>query len=120
MTNRIQQRMGTLLVFVLLTSAQITHAMKNRCEDLLGIIPFGTKVILAANRLPITARFQSGKLVTAPADGGLASALRSTDEKFIWVGWPGYEIADSDKKDLSDFLATNNPRLSLQPVFLSQ
>jgi trehalose 6-phosphate synthase/phosphatase len=50
-----------------------------------------SRLLLVANRLPVTAMLERGQVVVRPSSGGLASALSAAREETpnIWVGWPG-------------------------------
>jgi trehalose 6-phosphate synthase/phosphatase len=49
------------------------------------------RVLIAANRLPITVRFDGSKFRVRSSDGGLAAALRGVAERWpvVWYGWDG-------------------------------
>ena len=49
------------------------------------------RVLVAANRLPITVRVENGAVCVRPSDGGLASALRQIARRWPvrWFGWNG-------------------------------
>ena len=49
------------------------------------------RLIIVANRLPVTVSLRDGHPVVRPSVGGLASALRGPHEqsKGVWIGWPG-------------------------------
>ncbi|MGH7439550.1 MAG: bifunctional alpha,alpha-trehalose-phosphate synthase (UDP-forming)/trehalose-phosphatase, partial [Polyangiaceae bacterium] len=50
------------------------------------------RVILVANRLPVTFRADKGRLVATQSAGGLATGLKHPHEdspEWLWVGWPG-------------------------------
>lgn len=87
--------------------------------DSLEAIPKSTTLILAANRLPITVKMENQQIVLGAAPGGLVTALKSTNEPFIWFGWPGYEVDEEDQPSVSEFLQTIDPNLGLKPIFLS-
>lgn len=57
-------------------------------------MPFhgATRVIVVANRLPVTiSKDERGTYQFKVASGGLVSALSSLKKEmpFIWIGWPG-------------------------------
>ena len=68
------------------------------------------RLIIASNRLPISIKEKDGTFEATPSSGGLVTALaglkQSTD--IIWLGWPGSEIQDKDKEDVSAALAKEN------------
>jgi trehalose 6-phosphate synthase/phosphatase len=49
------------------------------------------RLVIASNRLPITAEIVDGDVVLTEASGGLATGLRSWHERSagVWIGWPG-------------------------------
>ncbi len=50
-----------------------------------------SRLIIVANRLPITAHMDGAGVVVAPSTGGLATGLRGPHERSngMWIGWPG-------------------------------
>jgi trehalose 6-phosphate synthase/phosphatase len=50
-----------------------------------------SRLIIVANRLPITAHTDGAEVVVAPSTGGLATGLRGAHERSngMWIGWPG-------------------------------
>ncbi|TMD31960.1 MAG: bifunctional alpha,alpha-trehalose-phosphate synthase (UDP-forming)/trehalose-phosphatase [Chloroflexi bacterium] len=56
-----------------------------------GREPHTGRLILVANRLPISARTERGELVVSESTGGLATGLRGLHERegSLWIGWPG-------------------------------
>ncbi len=74
------------------------------------------KIIHAANRLPVTIRQNS----VVRSDGGLASALEGVSRDrggSAWVGWPGVEPLESERKALADMLWEQKRAV---PVFLDR
>ena len=51
----------------------------------------GGRLLIVANRLPVTARVQGARVSLVDAAGGLASGLRPWHERSggLWIGWPG-------------------------------
>jgi trehalose 6-phosphate synthase/phosphatase len=50
------------------------------------------RLLLVANRLPISIRHQRGDVIVTPSTGGLASGLRgiqSISDRTLWFGWTG-------------------------------
>jgi trehalose 6-phosphate synthase/phosphatase len=79
------------------------------------------RLIVAANRLPISIAKREGQFQFRPSPGGLAVGLASLPESLerIWLGWPGIssERLRPDEKGLAkEQLAAE----SCVPVFLSQ
>lgn len=94
------------------------------------------KVVIAANRLPVTLKKQPivtpdpenpGREITDPggpyewvctkSSGGLVSGLNAVRGfDMTWVGWPGAEIPEEDQPAVIDVLQKHN----CLPVFISQ
>jgi len=49
------------------------------------------RLLVVANRLPVTARITADGIHTVPSSGGLATGLRPWHESSdaLWIGWPG-------------------------------
>src|SRR5687768_13060168 len=78
-----------------------------------------SKTIIVSNRLPVKLVESSGEYSFTPSEGGLATGLGSIYQQSdnVWVGWPGLEVTDHDKRqEISEELEKNK----LKPVFLSQ
>lgn len=75
--------------------------------------------IVAATRLPVRLRPEGDDLVIEPSPGGLATALRgiSSDDEFIWVGWPGTYVPPEKQRQVEQELRT---KYNCVPVFLTQ
>lgn len=61
---------------------------------------FEGRVIVVANRLPITIKSQpDGNFEYSMSSGGLVSGLRSLAKAvdFKWFGWPGIDVHRNDK-----------------------
>ncbi|MBF6600003.1 MAG: bifunctional alpha,alpha-trehalose-phosphate synthase (UDP-forming)/trehalose-phosphatase [Dehalococcoidia bacterium] len=78
------------------------------------------RLILVANRLPITVRLDDdGHFVAEPSSGGLATGLWGPHQRSggLWIGWPGeLQLSDGQKRDLDERLAN----LRALPVYLTQ
>ncbi len=77
------------------------------------------RIINVSNRLPVKINFADGKVTYQNSEGGLATGLGSVFSQYenIWIGWPGAEIADTQKqKKIADELQTGN----LYPIFLDK
>ena len=50
-----------------------------------------SRLIIASNRLPVTAVARGGELVLRPSAGGLATAMRGVHEsgQSLWIGYAG-------------------------------
>lgn len=78
------------------------------------------RVIIAANRLPVSAVLDGGAVALKPSEGGLATGLRPWYERTggMWVGWPG---------DISRFTRAQRAELDrelraqrIEPVYLTR
>ncbi len=79
------------------------------------------KLIVVANRLPISATRCEGEFQFTPSPGGLAVGLASLPESLerLWMGWPG--IANEQlKPHEEDPIREKLAKESCAPVFLSQ
>lgn len=78
------------------------------------------RLIIAANRLPISAQRKSdGKWVLNQSAGGLVSALSGVGNNYemLWVGWPGVFVEEGpDRHALTQLLL----RRGCLPVYLSR
>jgi trehalose 6-phosphate synthase/phosphatase len=78
------------------------------------------RILIVSNRLPVTARADEGGVRLGPASGGLATGLRSWQERTngLWIGWPGdvSGFTMDQRTDLEDQLV----RRGIVPVYLSQ
>lgn len=81
-----------------------------------------SKLIIIANRLPVSVSKVNGKLVFTHSSGGLATAMSSigTDASdVLWVGWPGIaadELTAADRAVITRRLHKDN----YHPVFLTK
>jgi trehalose 6-phosphate synthase/phosphatase len=78
------------------------------------------RIIIAANRLPVSAGLDGGAVTLQPSEGGLATGIRPWYERTagVWVGWPG---------DVSQFTRAQRAELDrelraqrIEPVYLSR
>src|ERR1700761_5294745 len=76
------------------------------------------KTIIVSNRLPVKIVKKDDEYTLSQSEGGLATGLGSIYKQGdnIWIGWPGVDVVDDDKGQVTQKLA----ELNLQPVFLSQ
>jgi trehalose 6-phosphate synthase/phosphatase len=62
------------------------------------------RLVIASNRLPLSAECENGELRVQPATGGLASALGAVHahQETTWIGWPGdlSAVRPDDRKEL--------------------
>ena len=77
-----------------------------------------SRLILVANRLPVSVDLAHGQVNIQPSNGGLATGMRglSKAEQTSWVGWPGGMPNDEQRPLLDAKLAEH----SASPVYLSQ
>ena len=80
-----------------------------------------TRLIVAANRLPISVGKREGRFHFRQSPGGLAVGLASMPDSLerLWLGWPGVSserLKPEEKDHVRDLLAEEN----CTPVFLSQ
>jgi trehalose 6-phosphate synthase/phosphatase len=78
------------------------------------------RVLLVANRLPVSVTKRSGRVALEPSAGGLATGLASLPSSYgrLWVGWPGVvadRLSGGDIKRISGELGE-----SYRPVFLAE
>ncbi len=76
-----------------------------------------SRLILVANRLPISVDLANGEVNIQPSNGGLATGMRglSKAEQTSWVGWPGGMPNEEQRPILDAKLAEH----SASPVYLS-
>ncbi len=79
------------------------------------------KLIVAANRLPVTVSMRDGQYQFRPSPGGLAVGLSCLPDSLerLWMGWPGVSserLTPEDKDRIRESLRQQNSA----PVFLSQ
>lgn len=75
------------------------------------------RLIIIANRLPISITERNGELIFTPSAGGLATGLNSLNSEYEvhWIGWPGINTNKKEKQKLiQDRLATHG----MTPVFI--
>ncbi|HEX3777341.1 MAG TPA: bifunctional alpha,alpha-trehalose-phosphate synthase (UDP-forming)/trehalose-phosphatase [Polyangiaceae bacterium] len=76
-----------------------------------------SRLILVANRLPVSVDLAGGGVEIHPSNGGLASGMRGLGqaERTSWVGWPGGMPNDEQRAILHQKLK----QYSATPVYLS-
>lgn len=77
------------------------------------------KLYIIANRLPVKAVTEKGRITFVRSEGGLATGLDTlqTSLEKHWIGWPGICVgSDEEKKDILGRLLPMN----FHPVFLSE
>jgi len=74
------------------------------------------RILIVANRLPVTVAATADGVTLLPSSGGLASGLRAWHERGdgLWFGWPG-EVAEEARPRLAERLAAAR----LVPLYLS-
>lgn len=75
------------------------------------------RLVIASNRLPITAEIVDGDVVLTEASGGLATGLRSWHERSagVWIGWPGLtsRLSPRQRADAGDRTILLGPGTSM-------
>lgn len=76
------------------------------------------RVLIVSNRLPVKISNKEGSINYQTSEGGLATGLGSIYKQGnnLWIGWPGADVADSEKQQVTKDLTAQN----LFPVFLTQ
>ncbi|MDI9433234.1 MAG: bifunctional alpha,alpha-trehalose-phosphate synthase (UDP-forming)/trehalose-phosphatase [Planctomycetota bacterium] len=79
------------------------------------------KLIVAANRLPVTVSTRDGQYQFRPSPGGLAVGLSSLPDSLerLWMGWPGIS-SERLKPEEKDHIRGSLRQQNSVPVFLSQ
>uniref|UniRef100_A0ACD5W4Y7 Uncharacterized protein n=1 Tax=Avena sativa TaxID=4498 RepID=A0ACD5W4Y7_AVESA len=87
----------------------------SRLPDILGP---DARILIVANRLPVTAKHNGDDWELAPSSGGLVSALQGvTGVELMWIGWPGASVPDKqDQTIITDKLKAER----CIPVFLDE
>ena len=62
------------------------------------------RIILIANRLPVTIHEKKGELKFTPSSGGLATGLKSLEGSYekVWIGWPGMMSPNEEQNEIID------------------
>lgn len=78
------------------------------------------RLMIIANRLPVTVRLEGNAPRLVPSSGGLATALRSLHERTsgIWVGWSG--VTSKASARVGEGVSAELANQRLVPVDLSQ
>ncbi len=78
------------------------------------------RLVIIANRLPVTISRREGKLNYQPSAGGLATGLGSfyRDKKGLWLGWPG--LASEKLRGHEEEVISSLKEMDCSPVFLTQ
>ena len=79
------------------------------------------RLLVVANRLPLSITRRAGQLHFRPSPGGLAVGLSSLPDSCeqVWIGWPGItseKLSAEDKEQIRKRLAAEN----CHPIFLSR
>lgn len=85
------------------------------------------RLVIASNRLPFTVSIKDGQPQFAPSAGGLTTGLWSYLNRaradpgarldFLWVGWPGANIAPEQQAAVRKF---GQAQFNAAPVFLPE
>lgn len=91
------------------------HIGDHRIDQINGPLQ---RIIMVSNRLPISLKRSNGAWDITFSSGGLVAALSGLKEdvEFVWVGWIGLEVPESERQSLVDLLNIEYP--FLLPVFL--
>ncbi|MBI2429318.1 MAG: bifunctional alpha,alpha-trehalose-phosphate synthase (UDP-forming)/trehalose-phosphatase [Ignavibacteriales bacterium] len=75
------------------------------------------KIIIVANRLPVTIQGQGSGIELVQSVGGLSTGLSSLPKEYqsVWVGWPGL-VRNEDKKEIEKRLVSE---FNYHPIFLN-
>jgi len=78
------------------------------------------RIILIANRLPVTIKRKGETLQVQASSGGLVTALRPLlhDSAGVWVGWPGMDESPEVEASLAEYSQRTN--FALIPVFMTE
>ncbi len=83
------------------------------------ISPDTSRLLVVANRLPLTIQVDGGQVTVAPSSGGLVTGLRPWHERGdgAWIGWPGEttDVAPEAMEELDRQMAAER----FVPVHLS-
>lgn len=85
-----------------------------------GMLPTKERLLIVANRLPITVKQDEDRqYVFTPSSGGLVTGLSGLTQsaEFQWFGWPGVEVPRRCVKGIENRLAQE---FSAVPIWLSQ
>ena len=79
------------------------------------------RLVVIANRLPVSITKRAGELRFRPSPGGLATGLSSLPKSYerLWIGWPGItsdKLGTTERDQISERLAAEN----CHPIFLSK
>jgi trehalose 6-phosphate synthase/phosphatase len=87
--------------------------------DTLASLPLQGRLLVVANRLPVTVTAEGDTVLISPSVGGLATGLRSVhgDPRCLWIGWSGVdgELPAAAQRELDERLAASR----LHPVALT-
>ncbi|GIX40770.1 MAG: hypothetical protein KatS3mg129_0503 [Leptospiraceae bacterium] len=78
------------------------------------------KILIVANRLPVTIHMDERNYHFSQSPGGLASALSSLKDKYEmeWLGWPGeVDLTFINKDELTEELQSE---YNATPIFLTR
>ena len=85
-----------------------------------GALESGRRVVMASNRLPISAeRSADGEWTFRKSSGGLVSALKGVKEEynFLWIGWVGCDVDEDERPRVTEQLLRD---FQCYPVFLDE
>ncbi|KAJ2841297.1 Trehalose-6-P synthase/phosphatase complex synthase subunit, partial [Coemansia erecta] len=67
-------------------------------------------LIVVSNRLPVTLAQNGSEWSFKLSSGGLVSALSGLKREmsFTWVGWPGKDFGENDRRKINELLKENS------------
>jgi trehalose 6-phosphate synthase/phosphatase len=79
------------------------------------------RLVIVSNRLPVTISQEAGKLEFIDSVGGVATGLltllqSNAVKEYIWVGWPGIDLAPAEREEANTRLMA----LHTHPVYVPQ
>ena len=78
-----------------------------------------SSILVAANRLPVSAFQDQNRWKFVESPGGLVSALKGVDLDMEWIGWAGNDVPENSRHDFRTDLTHHENRFALHPVFIS-
>ena len=82
--------------------------------------PLSANLVVASNRLPISATLEKKRWKFSTSPGGLVSALSSSHVKMDWIGWSGIEVTSEQRAEVTEAFKSRCEKFDLHPVFLDQ
>jgi trehalose-6-phosphate synthase len=98
---------------------RIASETHERVAGFISGIPEDATLIFASNRLPFTLQPQGPHFKVGAANGGLVEVVRSTGEKFAWLGWLGFEIPSEQHERATAYINEIESDFDMRPVFMT-